>query len=156
MKTKILFICHGNICRSPMAEFVFLDLLKKKGVADLFHVESRATSYEEIGNHIHHGTLAIFNKYHIEYDKRKTAQALRKSDYEDYDLLIGMDYYNIVNIKRYCPSGHLNKIKLLSDYAQLGHDIQDPWYSGDFEKTYQDIKESCLFLLNSLLPNSSN
>lgn len=144
--TKVLFVCHGNICRSPMAEFVMQDLINKKGLADQFQIASAATSTEEIGNPVHPGTrnklkgvgISTYGKYAVQ---------LTKKDYAYYDYLIGMDSQNIRNIRRMTGVREKGKIYLLLDFAGEGRDIADPWYTGDFEKTYQDIKRGCEALL---------
>lgn len=143
---KLLFICHGNICRSPMAEFVMRDLVNKKGLAARFQIASAATSTEEIGNPVHPGTrnklkelgISTYGKYAIQ---------LTKKDYTDYDYLIGMDSQNIKNIRRMTGMSEKGKIHLLLDFTGENRDIADPWYTGDFEKTYQDIKRGCEALL---------
>jgi len=134
---KVLFVCHGNICRSPMAEFLFIDMLNKKGIINKFHVESRATSLEEIGNPIHRGTRKILDRFNIDYSKKR-AERITIEDYNYYDYIIVMDEYNIYNIESRIKDKD-NKIHLLLDYTDLKRDISDPWYTGDFEKTYEDI-----------------
>ena len=143
---KIVFVCHGNICRSPMAEFVMKDLVKKAGLQEQFHITSAATSREEIGNPVHKGTKAILQKYNINAGA-KTAIQLRKEDYEKYDYIIGMDAMNIRNILRIVKEDNLHKVSLLLNYANEHRDIADPWYSGDFESTYRDVKQGCIALL---------
>ena len=144
---KIAFVCHGNICRSPMAEFVFKNMINTKGMAHLYTVSSLATSDEEIwagvGNPIHSGTLGIFKKYNIPYDSNKRAVQLTRGDYEKYDLFIGMDFANLRNMLRIFGSDPQNKLKLLLDYAGKHKEVADPWYSGDFEATYKDIVTGC-------------
>lgn len=143
---KILFVCHGNICRSPMAEFVMQDLINKKGLADQFQIASAATSTEEIGNPVHPGTRNKLKEVGIS-TYGKYAVQLTKKDYAYYDYLIGMDSQNIRNIRRMTGVREKGKIYLLLDFAGEGRDIADPWYTGDFEKTYQDIKRGCEALL---------
>lgn len=135
---KVLFVCHGNICRSPMAEFMFKDLLNKNNLSDKFHVESRATSYEEIGNGIHYGTKRILDKLNIKDYHNKKAQRMTIEDYNYYDYIIAMDSNNIYNLER-IQKDTLNKYSLLLDYTDLKRNISDPWYTGDFNKTYEDI-----------------
>ncbi len=158
---RIAFVCHGNICRSPMAEFVFKDMIKKIDVEENYFVVSRATSDEEIwggvGNPMHRGTLGILNKYNISYDKSKRAVQLTRSDYEKYDLFIGMDNANIKNMHRIFGADPQSKIKLLlnfcvEDSAAAAHtqEVADPWYTGDFEKTYSDILKGCKGILSTL------
>lgn len=135
---KVLFVCHGNICRSPMAEFVFKSIIKERGLNNLFYAESRATSTEEIGNPMHHGTIKILNKYHIAYGN-KVAEQIDNYDAEDYDDIIVMDRNNLRNIQ-YCISNkYFSKVRLLLSFVGQNRDVQDPWYTGDFELTYQDI-----------------
>lgn len=133
---KVLFVCHGNICRSPMAEFLFQDYVKKKGVEDLFHIESAATSSEEIGNPVHYGTRKILNSLGIDCSKKR-ARRIRLEDIKEYDFIIGMDQYNISNLKRFFEKK--DKIYSLLEFANIHRDISDPWYTGDFQKTYEDI-----------------
>ncbi len=151
---KIAFVCHGNICRSPMAEFVFKNIINNGGVGKNFFIASRATSDEEIwqgvGNTIHKGTLEIFQKYSIPFDRSKRAVQLKADDYQDYDLFIGMDLANIRNMHRIFGSDPQNKVRLLLDYAKEHREVADPWYTGDFEKTYRDILIGCQGLLATL------
>ena len=150
---KIAFICHGNICRSPMAEFVFKNIIAIRDLQKEFYVTSLATSDEEIwrgvGTPIHQGTVEIFKKYNIPYDKSKRAVQLSCDDYDKYDLFIGMDYGNLRNMKRIFGSDPENKIKLLLSFANEEKEVADPWYTGDFEKTYQDILKGCLGILST-------
>ena len=143
---KIMFVCHGNICRSPMAEFVFLDMIKKRGLSDKLTVMSSATSTEEIGNDIHRGTKRILDKYGIPYRRREAVQ-LTRSDYEKYDLFVGMDSYNIRNMLRIFGSDPDNKVIKLLDLTDRGGDVADPWYTGNFEATYRDVCEGCEMLI---------
>lgn len=143
---KILFICHGNICRSPMAEFVFKHMVENDGRSDEFYVASAATSYEEIGNPVHRGTAGILNGLGISY-KDKRAVHLEKSDYEKYDYLICMDSANVRNTLRIVGEDREDKIHKLLEFAGLDRDVADPWYTGDFEATYKDILTGCTELL---------
>ena len=149
---KILFICHGNICRSPMAEFILKDMVTKKGIADKFYIASAATSTEEIwngiGNPVYPPARAELAKHGISCDGKRAVQ-LKKEDYDDYDYLIGMDTMNIRNIERI--TGHRGgKIHLLLEYAGSNEGIRDPWYSGDFGETYRDVVKGCTAFLEYL------
>ncbi len=147
---KILFICHGNICRSPMAEFVMKDMIQKAGAADDFFIASAATSTEEIGNPVHHGTRSRLAREGISV-AGKYARQMTQRDYEEYDYLIGMDHWNLRNMQRITGPDTDNKLSLLLDYTdRAGADIADPWYTGNFEETYNDIVEGCTALLRNL------
>lgn len=146
---KIMFVCHGNICRSPMAEFVLKDMVKKLGIADDFFIESRATSTEEIGNGVHHGTTRKLAQYGIS-TAGKTAIQLRKGDYEKYDMLICMDSWNVRNTMRIIGSDKGGKVTKLLSFAGEGGDIADPWYTGNFDDTYDDVMRGCKGLLSHL------
>ena len=144
---KIMFVCHGNICRSPMAEFVLLDMVKKRGLADKITAQSSATSTEEIGNDIHRGTRRILDKYGISHTRREAVQ-LTRADYSKYDLFVGMDTYNIRNMHRIFGSDPDSKIVRLLDLTDRQGDVADPWYTGDFEATYRDVTEGCEALIH--------
>lgn len=146
---KILFVCHGNICRSPMAEYVFRDMVEKKGLGDCFFVASSATSREEIGNPVHIGTRRILSQKGID-TLDKTAVQLKKEDYKDYDYLIGMDSRNLNNMRRMIGDDQDRKMYRLLDFTDHPRDIADPWYTGDFEQTYEDVYEGCEKLLESI------
>ena len=140
---KILFVCHGNICRSPMAEFVLKDLVKKAGLEDQFLIASAATSTEEIGNPVHPGTVRRLAREGISTAGKHAVQ-LRRSDYPKYDFFLGMDGWNIRNMVRMLGGDPEGKVRLLLDYTgRPGQDIADPWYTGNFEVTYDDILEGC-------------
>ena len=147
--TKILFVCHGNICRSPMAEFLMKKLVSDLGIADKFYIESAATSTEEIGNPVHYGTRQVLQKYNIDFSKKRAVQ-ITPDDYEKYDYIIGMDSYNIRNMKRIFGEDRDNKISLLLDYTNTPRDVADPWYTGDFRATEEDILNGCQALLKRL------
>ena len=146
---KICFICHGNICRSPMAEFVLKDMAQKKGVASEFEIISRATSTEEIGNDIHPGTRKVLKKHGIPTFPRMALQ-LTVRDYRQYDYLIAMDHYNLRNIRRIVGEDTQQKVSLLLSFAGRSGDIADPWYTGNFDETYRDVVEGCQGLLKTL------
>ena len=151
---RIMFVCHGNICRSPMAEFIMKKLLSDIGESDSFLVASSATSTEEIwngiGSPIHRGAAAELSKNGIPYTKRR-ATLLLPSDYRSYDLFVCMDTRNLRNIKRIFPSDPDSKVKMLMDFAGRGGEVSDPYYTGDFEKTYRDIHDGCKGLLREIL-----
>ena len=139
---KVMFVCLGNICRSPMAEFVLKDIVKKQGLGKNFYIKSSATSTEEIGNDIHYGTRNKLIQKGIPFEKRK-ATRLMPEDYNKYDYIIGMEESNIRNIKRIVGNDIEHKIYRLLDYSDNPRDIADPWYTGNFEITYNDIVEGC-------------
>ena len=147
---KILFICHGNICRSPMAEFLLKDIVKKRGLADTFEIASAATSREEIGNPVHYGTRTKLAQFGISVAGKHAVQ-VTKRDYEYYDLLLVMDSNNIRNLRRVIGEDTQNKVHLLLDYTERkSESIADPWYTGDFDVTYNDIMEGLAGLLEQL------
>ena len=137
---KVLFICHGNICRSTMAQSVMQYMVNKKGLEDCFEIDSAATSREEIGNGPHYGTVGKLRQEGIPVIPHRARQ-MTKADYEYYDYLIGMDTYNIRNIQRIADGDSQDKIYKMLSFANSGRDVADPWYTGDFESTYRDICE---------------
>ncbi len=149
-KVRILFVCHGNICRSPMAEFIMKDLVRKAGLEDRFQIDSAATSTEEIlngvGNPVYPPARRELARHGISCGGKR-AVLLRKPDYDRYDLIIGMDHNNLRNMHRILGDDPAEKIKLLLDYTDRPGDIADPWYSGDFEKNWDDILRGCKRLL---------
>ena len=147
---KVLFICHGNICRSPMAEFVMKDLVKKAGLVDQFEIASAATSREEIGNPVHRGTRNKLKQYGISGD-RKYAVQMTSADYRYYDYIIAMERYNLRNMERFVHGDPDHKVHLLLDFTDRKGDIADPWYTGNFDETYDDVIEGCEALLEELL-----
>lgn len=147
---KVLFVCHGNICRSPMAEFVLKDMVEKMGLKDSFLIGSSATSREEIGNPVHHGTRNKLKEYGIS-TKGKYAVQLNKKDYEKYDYFLGMDDWNISNMKRILGKDPDKKIYKLLDFTGSSRDIADPWYTGNFDKTYEDVYQGCEAFLKHVL-----
>jgi len=147
---KILFVCHGNICRSPMAEFVMKDMVKRQGLADQFYIASAATSTEEIGNPVHYGTRNKLAQVGIS-TAGKYAVRMERRDYQEYDYIVGMDRWNYKNILRISGNKDKDKkISLLLDYTDHPRDVADPWYTGDFEKTYEDIMAGCKGLLEHI------
>lgn len=146
---RILFVCHGNICRSPMAEFVMKDIVEKAGLQDEFHIESAATSTEEIGNEVYPPARRKLAEHGISC-KGKTARQMRRADYERFDLLIGMDEWNIRNMNRICDGDPEGKIHKLLDYTTRKGDVADPWYTGDFDATWRDVTEGCRCLLDTI------
>ena len=148
--TKILFVCHGNICRSPMAEFVMKDLVKKAGLEEQFQIASAATSTEEIGNPVYPPARRKLAEHGISC-AGKTARQLTKADYALYDLLIGMDRANIRNMARICSGDPDRKIKRLLDFADRPGDVADPWYTGDFDATWRNVLEGCQRMLARLM-----
>ena len=147
---KILFVCHGNICRSPMAEFVMKDLVKKVRMEDVFHIASAATSTEEIGTPVYPPARRKLREHGISCDG-KTARQLRKTDYDQYDYLVGMDSANYRNMQRMCGGDPEGKISLLLDHTDHPGSVADPWYTGDFEATWQDILAGCRGLLAEII-----
>lgn len=147
---NVLFICHGNICRSPMAEFVFKEIVKKKGLENKFYIASAATSTEEIGNPVYPPAKRKLAEHNISC-KGKQAVQVTKDDYDKYDYLIVMEDYNIRNLMRIIKKDSDNKVYKLLDFTDNPKDIDDPWYSGDFETTYREIVKGCNGLLNHIL-----
>lgn len=146
---KILFVCHGNICRSPMAEFIIKDLVKKTGLENQFQIASAATSTEEIGNSVYPPARRKLAEHGISC-AGKTARQLTKADYARYDLLVGMDRANIRNINRICGGDPDGKIKLLMEFTDHPGDVADPWYTDDFETTWRDVLAGCQGLWEQL------
>ena len=150
---KICFVCHGNICRSPMAEFVMKALVKKASRADEFHIESRATHTDEIwngiGSHIYPPAEQMLRKKHIPYDADKRAELLTREEYGNFDYFIGMDKENLRSMQRIFGGDKSNKIRLLLDFDG-GGSVADPWYSRNFELAYSDILRGCKEMLSTL------
>ena len=144
---KILFVCHGNICRSPMAEFVFKALLQAKGLEEQYHVESAAVSDEETGNPIYPPARRCLAQHGVAFDSDKRARQLVRSDYGRFDRIVCMDASNLRWIRRIIPEDPAGKIHLLLSYTGSGRDVADPWYTGDFETAFQDILAGCEAML---------
>ena len=144
--TKILFICHGNICRSPMAEFVMKDLVKKTGLSPQFYIDSAATSREEIGNPVYPPARRKLAEHGISCAGH-AARQLTKQDYADYDFLVGMDSANLRDMHRICGGDPDGKISLLLDHTARPGNVADPWYTGDFQATWLDVLAGCQGLL---------
>ena len=147
---KVLFCCHGNICRSPMAEFVMKDLVKKDGREWEFEIASAATSTEEIGNPVYPPARRKLAEHGIGC-AGKTARQLRRDDYDKWDYIVGMDSANLRNMRRICGGDPEGKISLLMDWTSHPGDVADPWYTGDFEATWQDVSAGCEGLLAHLI-----
>lgn len=147
--TKILFVCYGNICRSPMAEFIMKDLVKKNGQEKDFYIESAATSTEELGNPVHRGTRAILDRLNIDYSKKRARQ-ITKSDYDNFDYIVGMDEMNRRDMTRFFGGDPKNKISLLLDYTDTPRDVADPWWTHNFEITYTDVARGTQGLYNKI------
>ena len=143
---KILFVCHGNICRSPMAEFVMKEIVRTEGREGEFQIASAATSTEELGNPVYPPVRKLLAVHGIDCSG-KTARQMRRGDYDDYDLLIGMDDANLRNMQRICGGDPERKIHLLMDYTDHPYSVADPWYTRDFEATWRDVNEGCRALL---------
>ncbi|MFR4352416.1 MAG: low molecular weight protein-tyrosine-phosphatase [Roseburia sp.] len=157
-KIKVLFICHGNICRSPMAEFILKDMVHARGIADEFSIASAAMSNEEIGNGIYPPAKAELARHGIGTERlraevaAKTARRIRRSDYGEYDYLIAMEHYNIRNMMREFGEDSDNKICRLLDFTDRPGDIADPWYTRRFDVTYDEIVAGCEAFLERVLP----
>ena len=141
-KIKVLMVCHGNICRSPMAEYILKDMVQKNGLENKFYIESAATSYEEIGNPVYPPARAELAKHGIGC-RGHAARKLVKADFEEFDYLIAMEEYNLRNIRREFGEALAKKVSLLLDYTDMPGDIDDPWYTGSFDVTYNEIVMGC-------------
>ena len=147
---KIMFVCHGNICRSPIGEFVFKDIIKKSGAENKFLVCSSATSTDEIGSPVYPPARRELAAHGISCDGKYAVQ-LKRSDYDKYDMFIGMDSANVRNMNRIFGSDPEGKIFKMMDFTPRGGDVADPWYTGDFKTTYTDIEEACTALFENLI-----
>ena len=146
---KILFVCHGNICRSPMAEFIMKDLVEKEGLQDCFEIESAATSREELGNGVHPGARKKLLEHGIS-SEGKYARQMTNADYEYFDYLIGMDEWNIRNMKRICDNDPDHKIYMLLSFTSRNEEVEDPWWDENFERAWEQIYRGCTAFLEYL------
>ena len=148
---KILFVCHGNICRSPMAEFILRSLAEQRGISDNLEIASAATSTEEIGNPVYPPARRKLAEHGIDCGG-KTARQMTKADYAYYDYIIAMDGYNLRNMKRFVGDDPDKKVSRLMDFTSRRGDVADPWYTGDFDTAWNDIYEGCLGIIDMLKP----
>ena len=146
---RILFVCHGNICRSPMAEFILKALVCSRGLSSNYHIESAAVSSEETGNPIYPPAKRCLTQHGVPFDNSKRARQITRADYDRFDRIICMDSSNLRLIRRIIPADPEGKIHLLMSYTGVGRDVADPWYTGDFEEAFQDILEGCEAILNN-------
>ena len=151
--TRILFVCHGNICRSPMAEYVMKDLVRKAGQQECWEIDSCATSTEEIGNPVYPPARAKLAQYGISC-KGHAARQMTRADYEHYDMIVAMDHNNLRNLRRFVNDDPLGKVSLLLEHLpethrRYGCDVADPWYTGDFDATYDDVQAGCEAILRN-------
>ena len=145
---NILFVCHGNICRSPMAEFILKALVKAYGLEDLYYIESAGVSDEEYGNPIYPPAKRCLNQHGVWFDPRKTAREVTRADYARFDRIIYMDYSNRRWLDRIFGGDQEGKVHSMMSYTGKSRDVADPWYTGDFERTFQDILEGCEAMLS--------
>jgi len=147
---RILFVCHGNICRSPMAEFVMKELVQRAGMAEQFVIDSKACRTDEIGSDVHHGTHEVLRAHGIPFTSRQARQ-IRRDDYAQWDYIIGMDAENMCDLHKLFPTDREHKLYLCLNFAGEARDVADPWYTGNFEQTYQDVLLGCKSLLAYLI-----
>ena len=147
---KILFVCHGNICRSPMAEFVMKDIVKRNNVSDMFEIASCATSTEEIGNSVYPPAQKKLSEHGISC-AGKTARQMTKADYDYFDYIVAMDRYNLKNMVRFVGDDQDKMVSLLMNHTDRPGDVADPWYTGDFERTWQDVNAGCEGLFKKII-----
>lgn len=146
---NILFVCHGNICRSPMAEFVMKERVRQSGLDAAVYVESAAMHRDEIGSDVHYGTKEILDRYGIPYEHR-AARLATTADYDKFDYIVGMDRYNMRDMMSLYHNDPNGKLSLLMDWVSASRDVADPWYTGDFDTTYEDVDAGCLALVEHL------
>ena len=146
-RKRILFVCHGNICRSPMAEFILKALVRARGMEEDYYIESAAVSDEEYGNPIYPPARRCLNQHGVLFDKEKTARTVTAADYDRFDRIICMDSSNLRWLRRIIPDDPQKKVHLMMSYTGSGRDVADPWYTGDFERTFQDILAGCEAML---------
>ena len=149
MMVRVLFICHGNICRSPMAEFILKDMIRRNGLESEIYVESAAATTEEIGNDMYPPAKRKLKEKGVPFQPRR-ARIITRNDYESFDMIVGMDEENIWDMRRICGGDRDGKISLLMDWAGSSRDVADPWYTGNFEATYQDLITGCTALLEKV------
>lgn len=149
--TKILFVCHGNICRSTMAEYVMKYLVKEAGLEDSFFIDSAGTSREEIGNGVHYGIVAKLRSVGIPVGNHRARQ-ITQADFENFDYIVAMDRANVRNLQAVALVAYRDKISKLLSYAGIADDIADPWYTGNFDETYEDVMTGCKALLKKIRP----
>ena len=147
---RILFVCHGNICRSAMAEFILKAMVRERGIADQYYIESAAVSYEEMGNPIYPPAKRCLSEHGIPFDKGKRARRINSGDYDRFDTIVCMDASNLRLMKYIIPEDPEGKIHMMMNYAGKRRDVADPWYTGDFETTYRDLVEGCTAMLDQL------
>ncbi len=146
---RVLFVCHGNICRSPMAEYVLKDMVKKRGVADSFFIDSAATTSDDIGKPPHRNVRELLSGLNIEFEDKR-ARKIQKYDYDNYDYIIGMDTENMTSLKQLFKEDPANKIHRLLEFADMQRDVADPWFTHNFDRAYNDIVLGCNAFLEKL------
>ena len=146
-KIRILFVCHGNICRSPMAEFIMKALVKARGEEDRYYIESAAVTTDELGNPIYPPAKRCLSQHGVWFDQAKRSRQISKADYDRFDRIICMDASNLRLLRHIIPEDPAGKVHLMMSYTGSGRDVADPWYTGDFEQTFQDVLEACEAIL---------
>ena len=152
---RIIFVCHGNFCRSPMAEFIMKALVRAQGLEDSYYIESAAVSDEEHGNRIYPPARRCLRQHGVEFDPDRTARQITKADYDRFDRIICMDSSNLRWLRRIIPDDPQGKIHLLMSCTGRSRDVADPWYTGDFEQAFQDILEGCEAMIPPVSPQRS-